>query len=656
MFSPAIALLDRLKYPYKFALISLIFVLPLTLVLVLLLGEVNDRISFTQHEIQGNAYLRPLRQLMEHVPRAQLAAQAAANGDTTALAEIRQHQEHIDHAFVELAVMQQRYGADFGTAEQFENLSAIRQQFALELENPALVTSKARHDQFIDATRALMRYVGDQSNLILDNNLDSYYLMEGVLIQLPESQNLVADILLESNLLREHSSPYQRAHLFELMAVLQANGESAQQDMRVALRSTKNEHLDERLRPALDQMTNTSDEFRVTMSRVLVGETSDALSQYQNVGRAVLNANFALWDDMSAELDRLLQTRVDIYERQRTMVLAFAACALIAVLYLLIGFYRSVMHTVEQLRETAQRLVTGEGADMVALSSRDELSEVAVSFNRIAGALLSSSAHREAIVENALDAIITIDADGMLLSMNSAAERIFGYSAPTIAGQSITTLIPDYNACAQQRGAARYETIGHRSDGSEFPLEIAVNSIALEGQPLVIGIARDLTQQKQAEAEREQMQRAIIDAQAQALKELATPLIPIADDILVMPLVGAIDTQRAELILATLLQGIEQQRVSTAIIDVTGIPVIDTQVAHSLIQAAYAAQLLGARVALTGIRPEVAQTLVMLGVDLSQLVTRSSLQEGIGYALHSRRTNQRRDGSIALTDWLHAEA
>ncbi|HYF64314.1 MAG TPA: STAS domain-containing protein [Herpetosiphonaceae bacterium] len=124
----------------------------------------------------------------------------------------------------------------------------------------------------------------------------------------------------------------------------------------------------------------------------------------------------------------------------------------------------------------------------------------------------------------------------------------------------------------------------------------------------------------------------IIRRQHESLMELSTPLIPINDQVMVMPLIGAIDSRRAQQVLDTLLQGIAGARTAVAILDITGVPIVDTQVANALIQAAQSVKLLGAQVVLTGIRPEVAQTLVGLGVNLAGIITMSNLQGGIAYA------------------------
>ncbi len=116
------------------------------------------------------------------------------------------------------------------------------------------------------------------------------------------------------------------------------------------------------------------------------------------------------------------------------------------------------------------------------------------------------------------------------------------------------------------------------------------------------------------------------------VEELSTPVIPIFEDTVALPLVGSIDSRRAKRITADLLEGISQHRAKIAIIDITGVPTVDTAVVNSLMQAVQAAELMGCQVVLTGIRPEIAHTLVVLGVDLGDVVTLRNLQSGIEYA------------------------
>jgi rsbT co-antagonist protein RsbR len=147
------------------------------------------------------------------------------------------------------------------------------------------------------------------------------------------------------------------------------------------------------------------------------------------------------------------------------------------------------------------------------------------------------------------------------------------------------------------------------------------------------GISTDITERKRAEEERAALQTRVIEAQRLALRELSTPLIPISDDAVVMPLIGAIDSQRARQFMEVLLDGVAAHRADTVIIDVTGVQVVDTEVADALVRASRAVKMLGAEVVLTGIRPEVARTLVYMGADLGDIVVHGSLRNGIAYAL-----------------------
>ncbi len=140
-------------------------------------------------------------------------------------------------------------------------------------------------------------------------------------------------------------------------------------------------------------------------------------------------------------------------------------------------------------------------------------------------------------------------------------------------------------------------------------------------------INAELLQQYTASYER------TISLQKIALQELSAPLIPVFEHITVMPLVGTIDTDRAKRIMENLLNGVVKYRSEVVLIDITGVPVVDTMVAHHIIQAAEAVRLVGAKCLLVGIRPEIAQTIVNLGIDLNKITTKNTLLKGIEAAL-----------------------
>lgn len=152
-------------------------------------------------------------------------------------------------------------------------------------------------------------------------------------------------------------------------------------------------------------------------------------------------------------------------------------------------------------------------------------------------------------------------------------------------------------------------------------------------------LRQEIVERQQIEAERARLQQEVIAAQQQAIRELSSPIIPVVDlpdgsgSIIVMPLVGSIDTMRAKDIMRTLLAGIRQYRARVVILDITGVPIVDSAVAKYLTRSIQAARLKGARIIVTGITNAVAESIVDLGIDWRGIETRRDLQTGLAVAL-----------------------
>jgi rsbT co-antagonist protein RsbR len=249
------------------------------------------------------------------------------------------------------------------------------------------------------------------------------------------------------------------------------------------------------------------------------------------------------------------------------------------------------------------------------------------------------------VVDEAPAFISRLTPDGRVIYVNKACEQIIGKRSAEVEGQNLLPLlypgdlwgaIEEYLRIAAAGGDVRdYEATVETHDGRRRVL--AWNSyhrFAPDGSLAeVVSFGVDITERKRDEAERRRLQDEVIAMQAATLAEVSTPLIPISASVVAMPLIGAIDTPRAEQIMHTLLTGIGETRAKIAILDITGVAVVDTQVADALLRAARAVRLLGAEVILTGIRPDVAQTLVGLGTNLDGIVTRGTLQSGIAFAM-----------------------
>lgn len=178
--------------------------------------------------------------------------------------------------------------------------------------------------------------------------------------------------------------------------------------------------------------------------------------------------------------------------------------------------------------------------------------------------------------------------------------------------------------------------VGPDSDRSYWSLKFPLQDEA--GRVFAIcGLVNDITTLRRAEAERAALQQ-------RAIEELSTPLLPLFAGVLAMPLIGAIDAARAQLIMEALLEGVVQQRARIVIMDLTGVRMVDSRAAQGLMLAARAVRMLGAESILTGINPALASVLVELDVDMRGLLTLDSLGGGVEYALQRSRAMPRRPG------------
>lgn len=125
----------------------------------------------------------------------------------------------------------------------------------------------------------------------------------------------------------------------------------------------------------------------------------------------------------------------------------------------------------------------------------------------------------------------------------------------------------------------------------------------------------------------------MIIQQQQEMMELSTPVVKLWDGILALPIIGTLDSARTQVVMESLLAAIVQTNSRFAIIDITGVPTVDTMVAQHLLKTITAARLMGADCIISGVRPQIAQTIVHLGIDLSQVITKAKLADAFGLAL-----------------------
>jgi rsbT co-antagonist protein RsbR len=233
--------------------------------------------------------------------------------------------------------------------------------------------------------------------------------------------------------------------------------------------------------------------------------------------------------------------------------------------------------------------------------------------------------------------VIRLDGQGLVRSWNLGAKRLTGYEASEAIGQHVSMFYTDEETRAGQveseltaavrEGRVEVDGWRIRRDGSRFWASVSISPIRDDAGELTgfVKVARDLTERRQQEE--------LVQRQRDEILELSTPVIQVWDRIIVLPLIGTLDSVRAARLTEGLLERIAADLAEVIILDVSGVPAIDSGVARHLLKTVEAARLMGAMSILSGVRPEIAQSIVHLGIDLEGLRSRASLKDALQLAL-----------------------
>jgi rsbT co-antagonist protein RsbR len=288
---------------------------------------------------------------------------------------------------------------------------------------------------------------------------------------------------------------------------------------------------------------------------------------------------------------------------------------------------------INELMDMVVALVSYDYKRKARVGDKDDVFDgFAVGLNMLSEELASSMGYMSNIIEVMPDLLIVVDEDGTIKSANRAACDLLRYTKDEILSRPIGLVFAGVSArqLAERGGVTDQETTCRTKDRESILVSFSASVMRdyhgkIQG---IVCVARDLTESRRIEDERLRLRDAV-QRQSIIVEELSTPLIPISEDILVMPLIGSLDADRAQRMTVALLEGIVSRRARIAILDITGVRAIDHQAVQGIIQAVQAARLIGAKIMLTGIRPDVAVMLVDLNADLTGIVTFGTLQSAV---------------------------
>jgi rsbT co-antagonist protein RsbR len=233
--------------------------------------------------------------------------------------------------------------------------------------------------------------------------------------------------------------------------------------------------------------------------------------------------------------------------------------------------------------------------------------------------------------------VIRLDRTGVVQFWNPGSVKLTGYPAGEVIGRHVSMFYMEEDARAglaereianaARDGSMEVEGWRLRKDGTRFWANVVLSPIRDEQGELTgfVKVARDLTERREQEQ--------LVQRQRDEILELSTPVIQVWDKVLILPLIGTLDSLRAARLTENLLERIAMDQAEVVILDVSGVPTIDSGVARHLLKTVQAARLMGTASILSGVRPDTAQSMVHLGVELGSLRSRTSLKDALQLAL-----------------------
>lgn len=517
IFAPAASLMARLKFPQRFGLITLLFLLPLGIALFMLVSRIDRDIAFAQNEMRGTAYLRPAHSLFRHALADWLLSQSAARGLDTNDQALKDNAAAIESDFEALLAADARYGAALGTTQKITTLKSDWDGFKTL---PFEVERQVRYKPFAMAVLDLIATVGDSSNLVLDSDLDTHYTMKSLVSVLPRVQMTMAElgVLGDGVIGRRNMDEQDRARLNVLASDIMADYTTLRRDANVAFTNNADANLQRIVEPQLETAATDASEYVQKLAEQILSAPVIILPLDSWMGSVTtsLVSSHELWDVMVGQMDALLAAKVESDMSTRNLALFVTAAVLLLVVYMWVGFYQAVMRTVTGLEEATRRLAAGvgvegegDGAAAFDLGNRDELS-------RRASAALSNMALTTSRLNNTINArtheltevsvllaymhegLVVLDGWGNVKVLNAAATRILGTTFDAAVGKPLAELIGDNRVKELLKGAletpAQRQSFDVALGGRVVSLSVTFVPVADEGGYTGMAVLQDVTE------------------------------------------------------------------------------------------------------------------------------------------------------------------
>ncbi|MFA0740670.1 MAG: hypothetical protein DFNUSKGM_000777 [Candidatus Fervidibacter sacchari] len=355
---PTIALMQRLNFKRRIALIGAVFVVPLLFVAYQLNNKLQADIAFTRQELKGNECLKPLLPLIQHLQQHRGAASGYLSGDRSFKETMAQKQAEIAEDIKAVDAVMERYGDELKVKGTWEEIKREWQNLQSQVERFSPDESFQRHSDLIAKVLSLRQDIGEASNLILDPALDSYYLMSAVLLHYLEAAEHLGQLRAQGTVAIVERK-INETELMKLLHHYDMASDRLQQVQKELERAMKyNPALRNRIEQTVRSAHEKTQSFLTMLDERLLRSQQIALTsqEYFAAATAAIDSLFDLTKTLSGELDNLLNARIQKLQRQRAVMVGVIVAMLALALGLFFGFYFATTHGLQTVTEHSRHL------------------------------------------------------------------------------------------------------------------------------------------------------------------------------------------------------------------------------------------------------------------------------------------------------------
>jgi len=519
IFSPANALMNRLDVTWKFALLELMSLVAIAVVVHSLFASLNLVISTSQRQLEGVALIKPISWTAQVMQQHRGISNGLLSGNE-AMREWR-----IDKGIesVEaLRVLEAKLPTGLASNESFRHIKADWEAIRNEGLNWTREESFSAHTDLIGDLQNFHVAAADGYGLTHTPEIGEFYLINTVIDKLPSALEHLGQLRAYGTgiLARKQATELQKVEINTLIARL----DDALESLRINLDKT------DRYNPAAQGSISVTSKDIIDSARQIIGIVkSDIITarfatspnNFFGAATVAINKGYAqLYDSLVPMSEALIKARIARAENMLRTSVGIALLLFLVVIYFSMGICYAIVGNIRSLARSSRAFAGGDLRERVNLGTRDEFSKVGDSFNEMADgfstmleARLEDEARLRATIETAMDAVVRMDAEGIIIGWNSQAEKIFGWTHEEAIGRMMSeTVIPPQYREAHVQGLKRFllsgegavlnsriEITGLRRDGHEFPVELSIAPIRMAGKHEFSAFIRDITKTKESD-------------------------------------------------------------------------------------------------------------------------------------------------------------